>query len=118
VTTGEEVDGTRPQSECVRRRIFSPMPNASHITALLELGHSVQNPRQSEYLREELCVKFGLCLRRDAWERLLAEVPPDADSFARALLAADGLEPEPSHRRLYQQVRHHVEAALRRADAI
>jgi len=74
------------------------------------------NHRQTAYLLEELCVKFGFCLPPEANERVLSETPADAESFARAVFAAEGVDPEPSHRRLYREVLDHIQAAYRRAE--
>ena len=73
--------------------------------------------RQVEFLLEELCVVYGLCLNPDAWERLVVETPPDPESFARAVFKAEGIEPAPSYRKLYRMVLAHVEAAYARAAA-
>ena len=73
--------------------------------------------RQVEFLLEELCVTYGMCLSPDAWERLCAETPPDPESFALAVFRAEGMEPAPSWRKLYRQVLAHVQAAYARASA-
>jgi len=71
--------------------------------------------RQVHLLLEELCVRFGFCLPPEANERLLADTPPDPESFALAVFLAEGLEPVPSHRALYRQVLVQVERAYDRA---
>ena len=71
--------------------------------------------RQVEFLLEELCVTYGCCVPPDAWESLVVEPPPDPEGFALAVFRAEGVEPAPSHRRLYRQVLAHVERAYDRA---
>lgn len=71
--------------------------------------------RQVEFLLEEICVKYGLCLSPPEWDRLLADTPPDAESFALAVFRAEGIEPAPSWRELYRKVLAHVKAAYDRA---
>ena len=70
--------------------------------------------RQVEFLLHDLCVVYGLCLAPTEWDRLLAETPPDPESFALAVFRAEGLEPAPSWRELYRKVLAHVQAAYDR----
>jgi len=45
-----------------------------------------------EALLSELCERLGYCLPQDEWDTLLANPPADVDSFADAVLSADGLD--------------------------
>jgi hypothetical protein len=46
-----------------------------------------------EALLYDLCVTYGYCLPRTEEEALLANPPPDVDSFVDAVLIADGEDP-------------------------
>ena len=71
--------------------------------------------RQVEFLLEELCVIYGFCLPAEANERLLADPPPDPEGFTLAIFRAEGIEPAPSHRKLYREVLAHVQRTYDRA---
>jgi hypothetical protein len=72
--------------------------------------------RQVWFLLEELCVQCGFCLSREANERLLTDTPTDPESFALAVLRAEGLDPE-SDGKLYRGILTHVARAYDRARA-
>jgi hypothetical protein len=57
-----------------------------------------------QWLLDKLCVDLGFCLPRHEQERLLALTFEDADALTRAVLAAEGLDPEHCDRRLYSMV--------------
>ncbi len=71
--------------------------------------------REVRFLLEELCIQYGFCLPPEENERLVANTPSDAESFALAVFRTEGLEPAPSHRRLFQEVLAHLERAYDRA---
>src|SRR5262249_11882411 len=58
-----------------------------------------------EELLEELCVKLGFCLDRADRDQLVEHPPLDVDSFAEAVIRAEGLDPISIDTRLRQQVR-------------
>jgi hypothetical protein len=61
----------------------------------------------------ELCARLGVCLSKEAQDRLIADPPADVDEFVSAVLRADGGEPEATDVRLVRRVRLLVEAGLR-----
>ena len=60
----------------------------------------------------ELCVDLGFCLPSAAQGQLEKTPPDDADSFARAVFVAEGLNPDHAGRHLYRQVRNRVVDAM------
>jgi hypothetical protein len=57
-----------------------------------------------EWLLDKLCVDLGLCLPLHERERLLALAFDDAGALTRAVLAAEGSDPEYPDRSLYTAV--------------
>jgi hypothetical protein len=63
----------------------------------------------------ELCVDLGFCLPPAEQSQLEKNPPDDADSFARAVFVAEGLNPDHAGRHLYRQVRNRVVDAMNRS---
>jgi len=66
-----------------------------------------------QWLLDKLCVDLGFCLAPHEQERLLTLAFDDADALTRAVLTAEGLDPDYCDRRLYTMVsemvrRHYV----------
>ena len=61
------------------------------------------NTTKVEYILQELCTVGGYCLpqKRRAW--LQSKPPTDIDTFADAVMRAEGLDPD-SHKRLREGV--------------
>jgi hypothetical protein len=61
----------------------------------------------------QLCVGMGHCLSSEDWARLLDDPPPDAESFADAVLRAEGIDPhwedKRSHARFVDFIRTWLE---------
>ena len=72
-------------------------------------------PRALDWLLEELCVKFGICLPPGKLTTFRMEPPTDAEAFTAAVFRAEGLDPVTADKRLYRSVRDHIEAALQRS---
>jgi hypothetical protein len=70
--------------------------------------------RQSEVqlLLYDLCVDLGFCLPPREHRRLRDAPPADANSFADAVFAAEGMDPG-SQRELWGQVRETVDRHMR-----
>lgn len=64
-------------------------------------------------LLDELCLRLGFCLRRDQYQRLAADPPPNAREFVDEVFRCEGLDPEAADRHLYRQVRDIVVKAYR-----
>ncbi|MFF9488379.1 hypothetical protein [Streptomyces sp. NPDC014676] len=62
-------------------------------------------------LLHELCVDLGFCLPPHEQQRLREAPPADADSFADAVFAAEGMNPG-HHTRLWHQVRERIDRRL------
>lgn len=52
------------------------------------------SPRQVRHLLDELCTELGFCLSPAGRARLTNEPPADAETFANAVVRAEGLDPE------------------------
>jgi hypothetical protein len=61
-------------------------------------------------LLDELCVKLGLCLSPADRARISITPHRDLDSFANAVLLAEGLEPVATDRRLRHDLHECIEA--------
>jgi hypothetical protein len=46
-----------------------------------------------ELLLHELCVRLGFCLPQAAWQQLEREPPTEVETFADAVYAAEGADP-------------------------
>jgi hypothetical protein len=68
-------------------------------------------------LLDSLCVKLGFCLPPAKKQHLQRDPPGDANTFARAVIAAEGLDPEMIDRRLYRQIRDAIAAAFLKAES-
>jgi hypothetical protein len=66
-------------------------------------------------LLNDLCVQFGLCLSGDEMKRLADSPPTDERSFADAVLAAEGMDPDAADRHLYRQVRDRIAETFKHA---
>ena len=75
-------------------------------------GRRVATPKTLEselpWLLDELCTELGFCLRPEQRAALEASPPRNADAFAEAVFAAEGIDPSNS-KRLYAQVRDKVQ---------
>lgn len=72
--------------------------------------------RRVRWLLGELCVRLGFCLPAEEVERLVANPPEGVESFAEAVIRAEGLEPESMDRGVYRAVRECVAAGFRRGE--
>ena len=73
------------------------------------------DPTELRQLLYELCVDLGFCLPPAAQSQLEKHPPDDADSFARAVFVAEGLNPDHAGRHLYRQVRNRIVDAMNRS---
>lgn len=62
-------------------------------------------------LLHELCVDLGFCLPPHEQQRLQEAPPADADSFADAVFAAEGMSPG-HHTQLWHQVRERIDRRM------
>lgn len=78
---------------------MNDIPTADDIEALLEI----------------LCVELGICLRGEAYHRLVDNPPPDAAAFTDAVFRAQGLDPA-SDAKLHRQVQFRVSQVFDRGE--
>ncbi|MGW4026135.1 hypothetical protein [Streptomyces sp. NPDC005009] len=62
-------------------------------------------------LLHELCVDLGFCLPPHEQQRLQEAPPADADGFADAVFAAEGMDPG-RHPQLWHQVRERIDRRM------
>ena len=74
------------------------------------------NDRDVVWLLDTLCTKLGFCLNALARDRFRAKPPADVESFAAAVVVAEGLDPVLMDRTLWRQVAEEVAQALARSD--
>jgi hypothetical protein len=84
---------------------------------------SKMSPRQVDLLLEELCVKLGFCLPREAQLRLRENPPLEIDAFVDAVIRAEGLDPQAGislhlYRDMRERVVKHFKAAETNRDAV
>jgi hypothetical protein len=67
---------------------------------------------QVAYLLKDLCIDLGFCFSADVAKKFESDPPRTVEAFTRAVLNAEGLDPELANRWLYDQVRRVVAAAF------
>jgi len=72
---------------------------------------------QVETLLHVVCVKLGLCLTPDTYDRLVTDALGDIESLTDAIFVAEGMSPQTANRNLYGQVRACVEQAFLQANS-
>jgi hypothetical protein len=71
------------------------------------------DPKDIEWLLEDLCTKLGFSMAVRNADRIIALVHPEPDIFADAVLLAEGLDPR-LEKRLPRDVREFVPACCER----
>jgi hypothetical protein len=71
---------------------------------------------EAAWLLNDLCIRLGFCLPREARERLTGAPPPTIDEFTAAVFVAEGLDPSTAGRRIYRAVQAMVADAFRRSE--
>jgi hypothetical protein len=72
-------------------------------------------PEQVDELLFDLCVDLGFCLRPEHNDRLMRDPPADVQSFARAVLVAEGMNPEKARPGLIRAVEKRIELSFESA---
>jgi len=85
-----------------------------HPRKTVQEAHAILQPQEVRELLDQLCIRLGYCLKADARNLLIASPPTNAVAFTRAVLAAEGLDPDLARRPAYREVSEFVHAAFLR----